>query len=83
MTRRLPSKPGPGRDFRALAGGPDLPERAHDRRPDDVTIRVRTRPDGTRCALVIASVVLERPADVRELARRLGAAAEALEGSPS
>lgn len=92
MTRRRPQIPGPGRDWRALATDPpqrrlglvgtaraDLPEHAHDARPDDVTVRVRTRPDGSRCALVIASVVLETPADVRAVAKRLEAAADALE----
>ena len=81
MNRRRPT-PGPARDWRALAERP-LPERAHDGDPDDVRVTLRTRPDGTRVVLLIATVALERPTDVRAVAERLARAADALEESGS
>ena len=79
---RRPPKPGPSRDWRALAADRPLPEHAHDAGPDDVRVTLRTRADGTRVVLLVGTVALERPGDVRAVARRLDAAADALEKHP-
>ena len=88
MTRRA-STPGPGRDFRAVAAdrprraagtpSPAVPDHALEDDPDAVVIRARRRDDGSRYVLLHGSVVLTRALDVRAVAARLAAAADALE----
>jgi len=93
VTRRRPPKPGPGRDFRALADIPPqrgLPLPAAEPvnadtgdATDDVELRVRRAPDGSLYALLTAAVTLRDAATVRRLAKRLHDAADALDGGAS
>lgn len=99
MNRRCPTKSCPGQDFRAVAAdrpqrtlglpvrtapaAAALPYYVLDDGPDAVSIRARRRADGSRYVLVTGTAVLTTAADVRALARRLDAAAGALEdGTP-
>ena len=89
MTHRRSSKPGPGRDFRALAADPPQGRHSitcHVERDDDaadVELRVRVNSEGARYALLTAAHRFTDAGAVRALADRLYAAADALEGSDS
>ena len=77
----LPIRTGPA-TAAERAPDPSL-DAVRDRDVDAVVIRVRRRDDGTGYVLVVASAAFDRPADVRAVAGRLAAAADALEGAGS
>ena len=88
MSARRSPRPGPGKDFRAVAADrpqrrlplPVIDDRADPDALADVELVVRRRAGGGRSLRVRVDAVLVDAAVVRRLAERLGRAADALEG---